>query len=72
MTDKLQEAEIKLSDGQKWVIVHNMPQDFGMNVECALDNYLARADKPTAKGFSEYIKSKGFKAWPRMQEDKIK
>lgn len=69
MSDNLIETEIELEDGQKWVIVHNLPQIFGIDIQGALDNYLARTDSPTAKGFCAYIKSKdsNLKAWPRMQ-----
>ena len=74
MKDKLQEAEIKLSNGATWKIVHNLPGAFGMNIQCALDNYLARERKPNISGFCKYIESKdpNFKAMPRSEFDKIK
>lgn len=43
-------------------IKHNMPRTFGMNIECALDNWLARTNTITPDDFCDYVKSKGFNA----------
>jgi hypothetical protein len=42
----------------KFCIIHNMPEVFGLSFEYALDNWLARTNKFTAKSLCNYIKSK--------------
>lgn len=56
--DDLVVTDIQLSNGQKWHIVNNLSEAFGLNIQCGLDNYLARHDNPTAKEFCEYLLSK--------------
>lgn len=55
---KLQKADIKLSNGKKFSIIHNLQNSFGLNIECALECWLARTEKYTAQSFCDYIKSK--------------
>ena len=43
---------------KKFVVIHNMPPHFGLNFDCALDNWLARTDNFTATSLCNYIMSK--------------
>lgn len=54
---QIQRSEIELSNGSKFVIVHNLP-DFGLDINSALQNWLVRTDKFTDENFCEYIMSK--------------
>ena len=42
----------------KFVIIHNLQNKFGMSFDGALDNWLARTNKYTAKSLCKYIMSK--------------
>lgn len=74
MKNKYKEATIELENGERWTIVHNLPDTFGMNIDGAINNYLARTDNPTPKGFCEYVMSKdpNFKAWHKEAADKLR
>lgn len=56
--NKLRYAVLEISNGERWNIVNNLPDQFGLNIQCALDNYLARADNPSEGEFCNYINSK--------------
>lgn len=48
-------------DGKQvsFIIIHNMPDQFGLSLECAVDNWLARTSVFTAGSLCKYIMSKG-------------
>lgn len=53
-----QEAYFELSNGTKFSICHNMPDTFGLRIDDALPNWLARTKVYTAQSFVDYIMSK--------------
>lgn len=58
---KLIKADVQFNvDGNpiKFSVIHNMPKTFGLSFDCALDNWLARTKKFTAKSLCKYIMSK--------------
>jgi hypothetical protein len=42
----------------KFSVIHNLPQTQGLNFDAALENWLYRTDKYTAKSLCDYIMSK--------------
>lgn len=54
---QLQKSEIQLSNGKKFCIIHNLP-DFRLDIDAALQNWLARTDEFTDESFCKYIRSK--------------
>ena len=54
---QMQRSEIELSNGSKFVIVHNLP-DFGLDINSALQNWLVKTDEFTDDNFCQYIMSK--------------
>jgi len=73
----MKEAFVELNkNGKKtsFKIYHNLPERFGLSLQCALDNWLARTNKYTACSFCEYIKSKdiSFIALTEKQFNKVK
>lgn len=64
---KITETIISFKRGKKrhaFSIYHNLPNDFGLNIQCAFDNWLVRTDEFTPESLCEYIESKdpNFKA----------
>lgn len=58
---KIKGTQIRFKRGKKqhaFKIYHNLPTTFGLNIECAVDNWLARTDEFTPKSLCAYIKSK--------------
>lgn len=57
----------------QYIIVHNLPDTFGMNIEGALDNWLARTNNFKAKSLCKYIMSKdnSFVAMTESQYNRI-
>ncbi len=53
----MQRSEIKLFNGNKFVIVHNL-RDFGLDIDEILDNWLGKTNKFTSENFCDYIMSK--------------
>lgn len=39
-------------------VVHNLPDRFGESFDCALENWLARTERHTAKSFCDYVMNK--------------
>lgn len=67
--------QFELSNGIKFIICHNLPNAFGLNIDGAFDNWLARTSEYTDESFAEYIMSKhylhGHYAYTRAQWDKL-
>lgn len=70
----LHRHEIELYNGDKWVIMHNLPLSFGLNIDCAYNNYFARTFTPSPLGFCNYIKSKapGYMTYPEADIEELK
>ncbi len=56
-TEQLQRSEIELSNGIKIVVIHNL-HEFELDIQAALDNWLARTKHYNSKEFCKYIISK--------------
>jgi len=59
---ELQKTNIEFRVNNKLIkfnIIHNLSVQPGANIRGALDNWLARTNKYTAKSFCNYINSKG-------------
>jgi len=54
---QMQRSEIKLSNGNKFVIIHNLP-NLGLDINTTLDNWLGSTNKFTSENFCDYIMSK--------------
>jgi len=70
-------SELRFEIGRKkykFDVVHNLPETFGMNIEGALDNWLARTRKHTVQSFCEYVTSKdpsNIVCMPKSEFDKM-
>lgn len=53
----LTESLVELSNGERFSIFHNLEQ-FGLNIDDALINWLARTNVYTNKSFCEYLEDK--------------
>jgi hypothetical protein len=71
MLDVYTKSEIELSNGRQFFVYHNMPETFGLNIDCALYNWLARTNEFNENSFCDYIKSKGFIALTEKQFKKL-
>lgn len=59
--NNLQKANIEFNvDGKpvKFSVIHNLPANFGLNIDGAVDNWLARTEEYTAQSLVDYINSK--------------
>lgn len=59
---KLKESEISFTVEDKsygFKVYHNLPEQFGLSMEGALDNWVVRTKKYTAKSLCDYVMSKG-------------
>lgn len=65
---------LDLYNGDKWVIMHNLPNNFGLNIDSAYDNYFVRTLTPSPLGFCNYIKGKapGYVAYPEADIEDLK
>lgn len=43
---------------KKFELYHNIPEEFGLNIECAVENWLIRTRDYSAKSLIDYIQSK--------------
>ena len=62
-------------DGKQvnFTVIHNLPETFGLSFNNALDSWLARTQKFTAKSLVNYINSKdtGYTAMTEKQYNRI-
>lgn len=73
---KLIKADVQFNVDDKPVkfsVIHNLPKDFGLSFNDALDNWLARTKKFTAKSLCNYIRSKntGFVAMTETEYKRL-
>ena len=54
---KLQESKIELSNNVTFKIYHNL-HDFGIGINSALQNWLAKTNNYDSRSFCDYIMSK--------------
>lgn len=69
-------SDVKIKvDGKQvnFSVIHNLPKTFGLSFDDALDNWLARTQKFTAKSLVNYINSKdtGYIAMTEKQYHRI-
>lgn len=58
---KMTRADIEFNVDKKpvkFVVMHNIPDHFGMSLDDALTNWLYRTKEYTAKSFCAYVRSK--------------
>jgi len=70
--EDLKRSEIDFGDGPIGAIMHNLPDIYGMSIDCALPNYVFRTQKPTLQGFCDYMLSKQphCTAYPEKKNEK--
>lgn len=55
------QASIEFMLGKKhiqFVVYHNLPDVFGLSIDCAVDNWINRTTKYTAEDFCQYVLKK--------------
>lgn len=58
---KITESHISFKVGKKkheFKVYNDLPETFGLNIECALDNWLARTDDYSSESLCDYVTSK--------------
>ena len=58
---KLIESIVKFNVNGKpkeFIIVHNLPKVFGLNLQCAVESWVERTNKYTAQSLCDYIRHK--------------